>query len=152
MLFRSPKELVVVPSTAIVPPGLRAKLLGGPGIKDPFCSEGGACRVFPQPGGTMFIVFLDGCANLPPAARDDPKFNCTRSPGVFEQRAGVWTNIYQANGLFDDVASEPKKGSAEDIASLKRETEAMERGDVRIVTVTRRQLVVGDKPSGKIFN
>lgn len=147
-----PKELIVVPGDAAIPPALRALLLGGPGTKRAFCSEGGACRVFPQPGGTIFVAFLDGCANLSPAGRNDPAIDCTRSPGVFEQRDGKWTNVYDINGIDLAAMDQPKKGSAEQAASLKRESEAMERGDVRIVPVTRRQLAIGGKRSGNIFD
>lgn len=147
-----PKELTVVPGSTPVPPELRALLLGGPGIKEPFCSEGGACRVFPQLGGTTFVAFLDGCANMSLAARNDPDIDCTRSPGVFEQREGKWTNVYDGGDRLFAQISPPKKGTAEEVASLANENRAMESGDVRIVTVTRRQLAVGGKRSGNIFN
>lgn len=146
-----PKELTVIPSDIEITPALRAALLGGAGIDSPFCSEGGACRVYPQPGGQSFVVFKDGCANLPVARRDDPATKCIRTPGVFELREGKWKDVMDTasfGGLYGDEEEMPK---AQEAASLRRESDALERGDVRIVTVTRRQIEVGGKKQGSIF-
>jgi hypothetical protein len=140
-----PQELIVTPKGAPVLAELRAQLLGTPGNKG-FCSSGGACRVFPQEGGRSFIVFMDGCANLSPAQRNDPKQRCTRSPAVFEQEGGKWVNVYQRRHK-----PEPTMSDAEQVASLQRESDALERGDVKIAPVSQRRLVVGGKPSGDIF-
>ena len=147
----APRELSVLPQQAAVPPALRTVLLGGTGADDGFCSDGGACRVYPQEGGQSFVVLKDGCANLPPAKRDDPASNCTRDPGVFELRGGKWVNI--ANGEFvdPDAVSTKKISRAEETALLRRESEALDKGDVRIVTVTRRQIEIGGKKQGSIF-
>jgi hypothetical protein len=140
-----PQELIVNPKGATVPADLRAKLLGGAGGIEGFCSSGGACRVFAQEDGT-FIVFMDGCANLPPAERNDPKQRCTRMPAVFEREGAKWINVYERINK-----PEPELAPAEEAASLQRESEALERGDVKIAPVTRRQIIVGNKPSGNIF-
>ena len=142
-----PSELVVMPRDASVPSDLRARLLGGPGIDRPFCSSGGACKVYPQPGGTTYIVFMDSCANLPPERRSDPKAQCTRSPGVFEMRDGKWEDVSVHTFKRPGDALDPSQVAG----SLQRETEALERGDVRIVTVTKRQIMVGGKKAGNDF-
>ncbi|MGN6155545.1 MAG: DUF4153 domain-containing protein [Sphingomicrobium sp.] len=141
-----PVELTVYPKGAIVPPGLRDVLLHG---KNAFCSEGGACRVYPQPGG-LFVVFMDGCANLPPGQRDDPKIRCSRNPAVYQLKDGSWTDIY---GSFAGIPRGPLIGEpdADDAAKLKSESEALDRGDVRIVPVEKHQLQVGGKPAGDVF-
>lgn len=145
-----PAELTIVPNGAAVPVELRRQLLGGEGIENAFCSEGGACRVYPQPGGT-FIVFLDSCANLPGARRNDPKIRCTRSPGVFEMRDGKWANIY--GGLSAPRFERPPQtmSDEQESALLEQESEALDRGNVRIEEVTMRRLVVGGKPAGDPF-
>jgi hypothetical protein len=138
----APTELTVVPRDAAVPNDLRAQLLGGSGVKEPFCSRGGACRVYPQPGGRTFVVFLDGCANLPPAKQDDPTAKCDRSPAVFEMRNGKWVDVLPS---FFPEPRAPFTRKADAAGSLRQEREALERGDVRLVPVTRRQLVIGGK-------
>jgi Domain of unknown function (DUF4153) len=141
-----PQELIVLPKGAIVPPDLRTVLIGGSGESAHFCSSGGACRVFAQEGGQTFIVFMDGCANLPPAERNNPKHSCTRMPAVFEREAGKWVNVYQRR-----YTPKPQISPSEEAGSLQRESDALERGDVKIAPVTQRQLVVGGTPSGDKF-
>ena len=147
-----PADLTVFPRGAPVPQELRAMLLGGPGVKQAFCAGGGACRVFVQPAARTFIVFLDGCANLPAARRDDPKVQCRRDPAVFEQRNGKWTNVYLTS--VRDIAANMSDGAmprSEEAARLKQESQALDRGDVKIAPVTMRQLVVGGRPAGDPF-
>jgi len=141
-----PTELSVVPATAPVPPDLRALLLRGEKGTKAFCSDGGACRVYPQPGGATFVVIMDGCANLPPERRDKPKVRCTRTPGVFEHKDGKWVNVYES--AMPSIIPKPVDDGAE---SLRRESEALDRGDVRIEPVEKRQLVIGGKPAGDVF-
>jgi hypothetical protein len=141
-----PNELSIVPSNAAVPADLRAKLLRGGNDGQAFCSGGGACRVYPQAGGATFVVFMDGCANLPAARRDEPKVRCTRMPGVFERQNGKWVNLYES--AIPSIAAKPVEDEAR---SLRRESEALNRGDVRIAPVEKRQLIVGGKPVGDAF-
>nr|WP_283938260.1 DUF4153 domain-containing protein [Sphingomonas brevis] len=141
-----PQELIVTPKGVSVPEELRAQLLGVPGNTQGFCSSGGACRVFSQEGGRSFIVFMDGCANLSPAQRNDPKKRCTRLPAVFEQEGSKWVNVYLRR-----FKPEPPLSDAEQLASLQRESDALERGDVKVAPVSQRRLVVGGKPTGDIF-
>lgn len=147
-----PVELDVYPRGTEVPPGLRAQLLGGAGVEHPFCSSGGSCRVYPQPGGATFVVFLDSCANLLESRRDDPKVRCTRNPAVFELRDGEWENVYDDSlgGLSFDRPGE-NLSDAEEAALLKWESDALERGDVKLAPVTMRRLVVGGRPAGDPF-
>jgi hypothetical protein len=147
-----PRELTVMPSSAVIPSALRTVLLGGAGVENPFCSEGGACRVYPREGGQSFVVFKDGCANLPPDKRDDPTSRCLREPGVFELRAGKWSNVMNGGGGVNIPRVQAEKMSpTEETAALRHESLALDQGDVRIVTVTRRQIEVGGKKQGSIF-
>jgi hypothetical protein len=146
-----PRELTVVPSGIVVPPALKAALLGGTGVDSPFCSDGGACRVYPQGDGQSFVVFKDGCANLPPDKRDDPASRCLREPGVFELRDGKWVDVMGGRGVDIRDTQPVKMSPAEEGALLRRESQALDRGDVRIVSVTRRQIEVGGKKQGSIF-
>jgi hypothetical protein len=145
-----PVEVTVYPAGSAVPAELRALLLHGRKGEQPFCSEGGACRVYAQSDGATFVAFMDGCANLAPAERIDPKIRCNRSPGVFEKKGGKWVNVYGGSymGFSPPMAEVSNK---DEIASLKRESEALDRGDVRIVTVEKRQLQIGGKPAGDVF-
>lgn len=142
-----PLDITVFPHSAIVPPDLRTLLLKGSGNEPPFCSDGGACRVYPQPGGATYVALMDGCANVPVANRNDPKLTCTRTPGVFERQNGKWTNIYESSLA---TATQPMPAS-QVASSLKHETDALDQGDLRIVPVQRRQLVIGGKPVGDPF-
>ena len=141
-----PSEIIVFPNSAIVPSDLRDLLLKGAKGEDPFCSEGGACRVFPQQDGASYVVLMDGCANLPDASRNDPKVPCTRSPGIFEKQDGKWTNIYSPGYAAIEVSRVQTKPGA-----LKQESDAIDLGDVHIEPVQKRQLVIGGKPVGSAF-
>lgn len=140
-----PAEISVVPASASVPDALRQTLLKGANGEDAFCSDGGACRVYPQADGATYVVFMDGCANLSNANRNDPAMQCTRTPAIFSLRDGKWTNIYSPEVTV--VAM----GKVDAAASLKQETDALDRGDVRIVPVVKHQLLVGGKPAGDAF-
>jgi len=145
-----PVEIEVFPAGVPVPQDLRDLLLRGNKVQSPFCSQGGACRVYPQPGG-VYIVFMDGCANLPPAERDDPRIRCTRSPAVYEQQNGKWTNVY-GDGSFLHIPLEPPiKPNTDEAAQLKQESNALDHGDVHVSPVEKHQLVIGGKPTGDLF-
>jgi hypothetical protein len=142
-----PLRLTVWPRRAHVPPELSAQLLGGKGVTNPFCAQGGACRVYAQPGGT-FAVVMDGCANLPPASQTDPKSRCSISTAVFERRDGKWQNV--SDGMASQMAMASPKDT-EAASARKRERAALDSGEVTVVPVTVRQLVIGGKPSGPLF-
>lgn len=132
-----------------VPAELRKLLLEGAKNEEPLCKSGGACRVFPQSDG-MFIAFMDGCANIAAGRRDDPEVKCLREPGVFAVRDGKWVNLYEQGNWseFDPKLTEVANDGG---ASLAAESEALDRGDVRIVPVERHQIEVGGKRRGNVF-
>jgi hypothetical protein len=140
-----PIEISVIPSSIPVPTDLRQLLLKGAKDQEAFCSEGGACRVYPQPDGATYVVFMDGCANVPASNLDDPAIHCARTPGVFARQNGRWTNIYSGNAGIAPMSK------ADELTSLKQESEALERGDVHIVPVAKHQLMVGGKLAGDTF-
>jgi hypothetical protein len=140
-----PTELSVYPKGAEIPPELSQLLLHGAKGEEAFCSGGGACRVYPQADGVTFVAFMDGCANVAANERNDPKVRCTRTPGVFVQKDGKWANVY-------DSAYTPQPTAPEsETVLLKRESDALDRGDVKVVPVEKRQLTVGGKPAGDVF-
>jgi len=141
----------VFPTGTPIQPGLRAALLGGPGVKEPLCNKSGVCRLFLKPGATIAIAFLDQCAALPAKTRGEPGIRCSKLPGVFELRDGKWSNIYSK--LFDLDGPIPRKvvSPTEERAMLKRESQAMDRGDIEVRTIERRQLFIGGEPSGNVF-
>jgi hypothetical protein len=140
-----PADITVFPNSAPVPGDLRKFLLHGAG-EPAFCADGGECRVYPQSGGSTFVVFMDGCANLPPERRNDPTVRCDRRAGVFEWRDGKWANIYDSYVGIPAATAPPDRA-----ASRKLESDALDRGDVQIAPVTKRQLMVGGKPVGDVF-
>jgi hypothetical protein len=141
-----PTQITVYPASAAVPPALRDYLLHGAKDDPAFCSDGGACRVYPQPGGITFAVLMDGCANVPQARRDDPSVICDRNAAVFELQGGKWTRT--ASSYVNRAVGRTVTEKSSDI---KAQNEALDRGDVRIVPVTKHQLVVGGKPAGDVF-
>lgn len=141
-----PAELSVLPAGSVVPPSLRQLLLHGGKDENAFCSDGGACRVYPQAGG-VFVVFMDGCVNVPAARRSDPKLHCQRSAAVFESKGDTWPRRYQLGQILDADGSQ----SSDEARAFRTDSDALDRGDVRIAPVTRRQLMVGGKPVGEAF-
>jgi hypothetical protein len=140
-----PATLSLFPRDATIPPELGQWLLHGRKGEEAFCKDGGACRVYPQSDGATFVVFMDGCANVAADQRNDLKVRCTRTPGIFVQTDGKWANVYDSS-----YAAQPPVIESEE-AIRKRESEALDRGDVKVVPVEKRQLVVGGKPTGAVF-
>jgi hypothetical protein len=68
-----------------------------------------------------------------------------RTLGVFALQNGKWTNIYSNPSVR--VQLEP----VNEAVSLKQESDALDRGDVRIVPVEQHQVMVGGKKSGDPF-
>jgi hypothetical protein len=144
-----PADVTIYPPGTQIPSELRDLLLHGDKGEKGFCSDGGACRVYAQPDG-LFVALMDGCANLPSSQRDDPEVRCVRTPRVYQQRNGKWTNIYEtsldAMRGFSFVKVKPN-----DSVQLKNESDAIDQGDIHIAPVEKHQLVVGGKPIGDPF-
>ncbi len=128
----------VSPAGAVLPKELKAAL------SRYICEEGALCRVFLQPDGKTAGVLSDGCASLPVQQQADPKTVCNIYTYTLVVHKGEWMKIplpYES----------PTMGPAEESISLKAERDAISRGDVTVRTVERRQLFVGDKPVGEVF-
>ena len=69
-----------------------------------------------------------------------------RTPGIFLKKEGKWANVYE--GVSE--ARETFTGN-EAAASLQQESDALDRGDVKVVPVEKRQLTIGGKPAGNAF-
>ena len=143
-----PSTIMVFPAGTEIPVKLREALLGGGGVKEPFCNKSGVCRLYWQPGSASAIAFLDQCAALPRDRRDEPSASCARSPGIFELRDGVWTNLYLRSGITPQSKLPPGKEKS----LLEGESKALDRGEVEVRTITKRQLYIGGRPAGEVFD
>ncbi|PKP90872.1 MAG: DUF4153 domain-containing protein [Alphaproteobacteria bacterium HGW-Alphaproteobacteria-16] len=128
----------ISPAGAVLPKKLKAALTRY------ICEEGALCRVFLQPDGQTAGILSDGCASLPAQQRADPKTSCQIYTHTLVVHKGEWVKIplpYES----------PTMAPAEESISLNAERDAISRGDVTVRKVERRQLFIGDKPSGPLF-
>lgn len=111
------------------------------------CGSTPLCRIFLQPDGRTAVVVSDGCADLTPAQQIDPAFKCERDINRLVAAGGKWQE--PGSELYVD----PGRGvsDAQERKSLAEEGDAFRRGDVTVRTVERRQVFVGGKPAGPIF-
>ncbi|MDB5680181.1 DUF4153 domain-containing protein [Sphingomonas bacterium] len=111
------------------------------------CGSTPLCRIFLQPDGRTAVVVSDGCADLTPAQQADPAFKCSRDVNRLVADGGKWQE--PDSGPYID----PGQGvtDAQERKSLAEEGDAFRRGDVTVRAVERRQVFVGGKPQGPIF-
>lgn len=140
----APREMRVFPAGAPVPPELRAAVLGRPGSPGA-CSGKGECFLFWKPGDKRAIVVLDRCAAPPPRGQDVDTRYCDLSPSVLdytEKGWASWSGPIQVPVVVND---------AERRAEVARQRATVAKGEVEIREVTRRQVFVGGKPQGDLF-
>lgn len=132
----------VRPVGSILPSALRSAI-----VDDPVsgCSGESVCRVFLQPDKVTAIVIDDDCArpNLPREDSFHPGVRCEIGVTVFRLEEGKWV---KPTRKLPEPMSE-----AEERESLRREREAIERGDVTIGPVPEVQVYVGGRPAGMQF-
>ncbi len=110
------------------------------------CSGESVCRVFLQPDGITAIVIDDDCSR-PGLPREDsfrPGVRCQIGVAVYRLERGKWVEPSQK--------SRAPMSEAEERKALRREREAIERGDVTIGPVPEVQVYVGGKPAGQRFD
>ncbi len=149
----SPRSIEVRPVPVPVPADLEAAIL--PGDLNPNrryakpCTGPGECVLFWRPGQETAIVMLDGCAVSVVGREGQLSRNsgCEIHFTVLERKASGWAEAQFAGA----GAGRPPSGPESDAEGIRREREAIERGDVEIREVVRRQLFVGGKPVSGLF-
>ena len=136
-------KIDIKPAGAVLPEALRMQIISP---RSGSCGESDLCRVFLQPDGHSAVVLRDGCATLKTEQNIDPGSACKIGVTTWVLDAGKWREINEYD-KFAALSLTPEQ----ERASLKREQEAIGRGDVTIRPVTRRQVFIGDKPYGEPF-
>ena len=143
----APREVRVFPAGAAVPPALRQAVLGRPGNPG-VCRGKGECLLFLKPGEQRAVVLMDRCAGSG-ATGQDRQTDCEVVPTVLEPFANGWRDVDSRSS--PNVIGSGRTFAEEQAAKLRREREAIRKGDVEIREVTRRQLFVGGEPKGGLF-
>jgi hypothetical protein len=145
-----PSTIIVRPLQVPLPPELRQAVLPDNPIAR-ICAGPGECLLFWRPGQTSAVAILDGCAAsiVGRAAQTRPGVGCTIDVTPLNLRNGRWT---ETSNIRDGAApEEPERGSPQEAAMLRAERAAIDRGDVVIREVTRRQVFIGGKPVSQLF-
>jgi uncharacterized protein DUF4153 len=142
--LEAPRQIRVHPAPVSLPADLRQALLGRPG-KPGVCFGRGECHLFWKPGETRAVVVMDRCGG--DAASDPTNYNCGLYPVVVGQAQGRWVNSRDPAGSDVPAMETP----AQRAAALKRSREALARGEVEVREVARRQVYIGGKPAGDLF-
>lgn len=153
---QSPRTIIVRPAPAEVPPALRDLILTKTGSDEAICKGAGECLLFWKPGSDTATVVMDGCAAsvVGAAAQTAPAYHCRIDPHVLLLRGGRWVEA----GSAEDTRlspSRPARPRDDDLKQqermLKEERAAIDRSDVAVREIRRRQLFVGGKPVGAVF-
>jgi hypothetical protein len=141
---QAPREIRVFPEGSAVPPALRDLLLGRPGQLG-LCREPGECRLFRKATDRQAVALMDQCAAIPIERRDSGE-PCAITPYILEQVGGTWR---QADNRSEyELQAVPLRDR---VAQMRSEREAIAKGEVGIREVTRRQVFVGGRPKGDLF-
>ncbi len=144
----APRDVRVFPTGATLPPGLREAVLGRPGAPG-FCRGKGECLLFVKAGEPGAVLLTDRCA-VPGAAKQPRRDDwCEVVSTVLQPSAKGWAEV---SGPAASTVTESGGGpAAERAAKLERQREAISRGEVEIREVSRRQVFVGGRPQGDLF-
>lgn len=140
----APREIQVFPAGAAVPAGLREALLGKPGSPG-ICRGRGECRLFLKPGEAQAIVVRDRCPGSGATEEGRRETFCELVTTVVEPTGQGWRDVSDPPPT---ATGKPRDVAAEHAASVKRQREAVRRGEVEIREVTRRQVFIGGEPQG----
>lgn len=144
----APREFRVFPEGAAVPAGLREALLGRPGNPG-VCRGKGECLLFVKAGEPRAVVLMDRCAGSGATEQARRQARCEIVPTVLEPGTKGWTDV--ADRPAPTMTGGGRILADEEAAKLRREREAIRRGDVEIREVTRRQVFVGGVAKGDLF-
>jgi hypothetical protein len=126
------------PSGTPLPDALRAVITSG---WDKACTGESLCRVYIQPDNRTAVVIDDGCSapGISPQERLDPNAGCSIGVKVFVLDGTSWheaRKVREIPSMSDEQARE----------SVRRERDAIDRGDVRVAPARLRDVYIGDKP------
>ena len=140
------------PAGGTVPLPLRRAIFGVSdsdlltGLEDSGCDPRSVvpCDLFWRPGDDIAVALQDGCAALPAVERVAPAERCKIMVTPFRRVGSRWSEVKSSS---DEI----RLGTVDERASLVAERAAIDRGDVTVRTVTRRQVFVGEKPVSGLF-
>lgn len=149
------KRIRVLPTAVAVPDDLRRAVFGMPAVAAN--GDGGSrgnglcdaldetsCTLFWQPGRTTAVALKQGCAQMSPEERSRYIYRCGTEYAVYEHVDGLWRNVERPSGGDFSTPGDEQRRAREERA-------AIERADVEVRRVSRRQLFVGGKPVGNVF-
>lgn len=147
-----PPPLKLRGSAGPLPEALRRVVYGQDDFGRGACVGTGECLVFWKPGERIAVVLMDGCAASVvgrdrQASRDT---DCNLQLTAFQQDSKGWREATEATVRRRPPNTEPL-GSPEDLAGLRAEREAIERGDVTVREVRYRQVFIGGRAAGTPF-
>jgi len=117
------------------------------------CTGPGECLLFWKPGEKTAVAVMDGCA-ASVVGRDKQatrETSCSIEVHALSQEPQGWRHTDEEVLRRRPTGPEKPKGSPEDLAGLRAEREAIDRGDVSVREVRYRQIHVGGKPVGNPF-
>ncbi|MGZ8308143.1 MAG: DUF4153 domain-containing protein, partial [Allosphingosinicella sp.] len=144
----APREIEVFPAGTVIPAGLRETLLGRPGNPG-ICRGRGECRLFLKAGERRAIVVRDRCPGLGATGEGRREAYCDLVSTVVEPTARGWSDV--SDLAEPTVAGKPRDLDAEHKAGVRRQREAVRRGEVEIREVSRRQVFIGGEPHGPLL-
>jgi hypothetical protein len=139
-------EIIVRPIAVEIPSALRDVVLGqgNPPVFPTPCISGGRCQLFWTPGATTAIAAMtcpdEATADVTP---DRISLRCENRVTPLELVDERWINPTEA--------SPRTLRDAERASEDSDRRQAIDRGEVEIREVTRRQVFVGDRPVGQVF-
>lgn len=144
----APREIQVFPAGTVVPADLREALLGRPG-RPGICRGRGECRLFLKAGERRAVVVRDRCPGSGATEEGRGEAYCDLVSTVVEPTARGWTDVSDPPAPV--AAGKARDVRAEHRATVRRQREAVLRGEVEIREVTRRQVFIGGEPHGPLL-
>lgn len=148
-----PPPLRLRGSAGPLPEALRRAVYEQDAFGNGACAGTGECLVFWKPGERTAVALMDGCA-ASVVGRDrqtNRGSDCNIELTAFEETPKGWRAATQASVKQRPSETKAPVGSPEDMAGLRAEREAIERGDVTVREVRYRQVFIGGRPAGLPF-
>lgn len=136
--------LKTIPAGVPVPPALRSAVMA-PEI----CEGAGDCLLYWKPGENIAIVLMDQCAEriIGRDAQTRPGVRCSIDPHVLQPEGTGWRDVSR----FSWPSYPGPMSGEQERRMLEQERAAINSGDVQVREVKRRQVFVGGKPVGSVF-
>lgn len=148
----SPTNILVRPRDVPVPAALRHSILARSSDSDAPCAGPGECLLFWKPGEAVAVTLLDGCAASIVGRENQTRsgVTCRIRPSVLKQAGKDWEILWSIPPADKaSVVRDPSISVAEEERMLKRERDAIDRGDVEVREIEgRRKLFIGDDAVG----